>query len=156
MPADIVPVLEGLAQPSTAQRLPYGCQQLTQQLGRLLAGSNGDRSGSNGGTASFASSAALDGLARSIVRVAGSAEEAASAAVEPVTHTLPDGQTITVQRQGLQLGEALMDGSQLGLDVPRLSQAVYTAATAQAEGPARKVRPAGNGRCCCWSCWFFC
>ncbi|EFN58172.1 hypothetical protein CHLNCDRAFT_20388, partial [Chlorella variabilis] len=124
---DVVPVLEGSAQLSTAQRLPYGCQQLAQHLGTQLAA----RGINLGGTSKD--------LARSIVRVAGSAEEAASAAAEPTTHTLPDGQTITVQREGLQLGEALMDGSRLGLDVERLSEAVHTAATAQGDKDTRKA-----------------
>lgn len=144
-----MPVLEGSAQLSTAQRLPYGCQQLAQHLGTQLAArginlggtssSGGSGGGGGGGSTAAGAAPALEDLARSIVRVAGSAEEAASAAAEPTTHTLPDGQTITVQREGLQLGEALMDGSRLGLDVERLSEAVHTAATAQGDKDTRKV-----------------
>lgn len=142
--ADIVPVLEGQAQPSTAQRLPYGCQQLAQQLESLLA-ARGTRLAGGSAAASAARPASappLEDLARSIVRVAGSAEDvaAAAAAPEPATHTLPDGQTITIQQEGLQLGEALMDASQLGLDVAPLSAAVHTAATAQGDKDTRKVR----------------
>ena len=137
--ADIVPVLEGLAQPSTAQRLTYGNQQLAELLAKQLAARGISSIGGSGGSGS-SSSAALDELARSIVRVAGSSEEAASAAgVEASTHVLPDGQTITIEREGLQLGEALMDGGQLGLDLPRLSEAVFTSATAQGDKDSRKV-----------------
>lgn len=137
---DIVPVLEGAVQPSSAQRLPYGCQQLAAHLATQLAARGVDFSSLTGSSSSssYAATAALDALARSVVRVAGSMEEAAAAPVEPSRHTLPDGQTITIEREGLALGEALMDGAQLGLDLPRLSQAVYTAAST-GEKDARKV-----------------
>ncbi|PSC72499.1 Actin-related 7 [Micractinium conductrix] len=150
---DIVPVLDGLAQPSTAQRLPYGMHQLSQRLAEQLAargihlGSSscggGGGSSCGGGLQPFAASVALEGLTHSIVRVAGSSEDAAAAAAaaaaEPTTHTLPDGQTITIEREGVQLGEALMDGGQLGLDVSPLPQAVCTAATAQGDKDTRKT-----------------
>ncbi|KAL4858593.1 Actin-related protein 7 [Chlorella vulgaris] len=139
---DIVPVLDGAPQLSTAVRLPYGCQQLAQQLATQLAArgisSLGSSSSSSSSSAAPGVAPALEDLARSIVRVAGSPEEAAAAA-EPTTHTLPDGQTITIQGEGQQLGEALMDGSRLGLDVAALSEAVYTAATAQGDKDTRKA-----------------
>lgn len=141
-----MPVLDGLAQPSTAQRLPYGMRHLARHLDSLLAARGidvpGGGSGGTGGSGSFAAGALLEDLARSIARVAGTAEEAAAGGppVEPATHTLPDGQTIAIEREGLELGEVLMDGGQLGLDLPRLSQAVYTAATAQGDKDTRKVR----------------
>ena len=141
-------MLEGLAQPSTAQRLPYGNQQLAELLAKQLAARGISSIGGSGGgsSGSSRSSAALDELARSIVRVAASSEEAAAAAgVEASTHVLPDGQTITIEREGLQLGEALMDGSKLGLDLPRLSEAVFTAATAQGDKESRKVGGAEGG-----------
>ncbi len=146
-----MPVLDGLAQPSTAQRLPYGMHHLARHLGSLLAARGidvpGGGSGGSGGSGSFAAGAPLEDLARSIARVAGTSEEAAAGGppVEPATHTLPDGQTITIEREGLELGEALMDGGQLGLDLPRLPQAVYTAATAQGDKDTRKVRVRGKG-----------
>ena len=149
-----MPVLEGLAQPSTAQRLPYGNQQLAEHLGKQLAARGISSIGGSSGSSS--SNAALDELARSIVRVAGSSEEAASAAaVEASTHVLPDGQTITIEREGLQLGEVLMDGGQLGLDLPRLSEAVFTAATAQGDKDSRKVWAwaRGQGREVYWGLW---
>lgn len=168
--ADIVPVLDGLTQPSTAQRLPYGMQHLARHLGSRLAArgisvpgaSSSGSGGSGGGGSSFAADAPLEDLARSIARVAGSAEEAApgGAPAEPTTHTLPDGQRITIEREGLELGEALMDGGRLGLDLQRLSQAVYTAATAQGDKDTRKVGGAGQGQQqlggaldCCGCAW---
>lgn len=155
--ADIVPVSEGLAYPSTAQRLPYGChhlaQYLLQQLGtRELnlsslsssgssSGGSGSGSGSDGVPYADPAAVALDSLARSVACVAYGSDAAglAAAAGEPTTHTLPDGQRITIQREGAQLGEALMDGSLLGADVSRLSEAIWTVAVAHTDPASRKV-----------------
>ncbi|PRW56504.1 actin-related 7 [Chlorella sorokiniana] len=150
---DIVPVSEGLAYPSTAQRLPYGCHDLAQHLLQQLSsrglnvsslssisGSSGSGS-SGGGSYADPAAVALDSLARSVACVAtsGEAPALAAAAGEPTTHTLPDGQQITIQREGAQLGEALMDGSLLGADVSRLSEAIWTAAVAHTDQASRKL-----------------
>jgi len=158
--ADIVPVSEGLAYPSTAQRLPYGCHHLAQYLLQQLgtrgldlsslsstgsssggSGSSSRGSGSDGVPYADPAAVALDSLARSVACVAYSSDAATlvAAAGEPTTHTLPDGQRITIQREGAQLGEALMDGSLLGADVSRLSEAIWTAAVAHTDPASRKV-----------------
>ena len=158
-----MPVSEGLAYPSTAQRLPYGCHHLAQHLLQQLSarglivsslsssgssGSSSSSSSSGGGAVTYADPAAvaLDSLARSVACIAASGDAAglAAAAGQPTTHTLPDGQQITIEREGAQLGEALMDGSLLGADVARLSEAIWTVATAHTDQASRKVRWAGS------------
>lgn len=169
--ADIVPVSEGLAYPSTAQRLPYGCHNLAQYLLQQLntrglnvssltsSSTSSGSSSSSGGSYADPAAVALDSLARSVACVAGGGDAAALAAAagEPSTHTLPDGQQITIQREGAQLGEALMDGALLGADVSRLSEAVWTAAVAHTDQASRKVRRAGAVVCSVLagmpSCW---
>lgn len=160
--ADIVPVSEGLAYPSTAQRLPYGCHNLAQYLLQQLntrglnvssltssSSTSSGSSSSGGGSYVDPAAVALDSLARSVACVAAGGEAAALAAAAggPSTHTLPDGQQITIQREGAQLGEALMDGALLGADVSRLSEAVWTAAVAHTDQASRKVRRAGAVVC---------
>ena len=114
-------MLEGLLQPSAARRLPYGGQQLTQHLTRLLAARG----------VSLGSTEAAEQLKRQAIRVAESAEaaQAAAQASEPPSYTLPDGQQIVLHGEGEALGEALLDpGSHLGLDLPPLRRATRTRA----------------------------
>lgn len=146
-----MPVTEGAAQPSTAQRLPYGCRQLAQHLLQLLRKSGAPVSSLEARSASYDDPAALalDALLRSVAQVAAGPETAASAAAAaaPTSHTLPDGQTITVGGEGVLAGEALVEPGRLGLDLPSLSAALYTTA-ASGEKETRKV-----GVAVCAGCW---
>ena len=54
-------------------------------------------------------------------------------------HTLPDGQTIEVQTEGIQAGECLIDGSRMGLDVPSTAAALHLSYASNTDPSARKV-----------------
>ena len=66
------------------------------------------------------------------------------------THTLPDGQTFTLEEgAGLQLGEAVLDPSLAGLeDGMPLPDAVVSSCACHLEAATRKV-PAPH---CMWCC----
>ncbi len=54
-------------------------------------------------------------------------------------HTLPDGQSITIQGEGQQLAQALLNPSLLGKDLPDLPSAPVTQIMQHPDGPTRKV-----------------
>lgn len=56
-------------------------------------------------------------------------------------HTLPDGQSITIQGEGQRLAEALLTPSLLGKDLPDLPAATVTQIMQHPDGPTRKVCP---------------
>lgn len=54
------------------------------------------------------------------------------------THTLPDGQTFTLQAgEGRRLGEVMLQGAHLGLPLP---DAIFSACACHLEPATRKVR----------------
>ena len=55
------------------------------------------------------------------------------------THVLPDGQSITVGSEGVELGEALLDGNCLGADTPSTSASIYNSCMSHPDPAARKV-----------------
>lgn len=140
--ADAVPVLEGQLQPSAAVRLPYGGRHLTSHLKDLLA-----RRGV------ICSEEEAEKIKVACLRVAPSAADAAAGTPElpgkedgppprPTSYTLADGSTIDVAKEVLELGEALLDPSRLGLDLPPLAQTVQTAGmvtTVHGEKEARRA-----------------
>lgn len=163
-------------QPSAARRLPYGGQQLTQHLIRLLQqGQPGEPKGSSGSfgtgpvtlsweaaealkkavfhvaeTSSSSSAARTDAdvaaaaAAAAAAGMTGSREPtpvpaAAAAARGPSTHTLPDGQTITVGGEGAALGEALLNPASLGLDLPPLAAVAQAAVSTLDDRAARRA-----------------
>jgi len=54
-------------------------------------------------------------------------------------HTLPDGQSITIQGEGQQLAQALLNPSLLGKDLSDLPSATVTQIMQHPDGPTRKV-----------------
>ncbi|KAA6427514.1 MAG: actin-related 7-like [Trebouxia sp. A1-2] len=64
-----------------------------------------------------------------------SSEDAAAGEV----HTLPDGQSITIQGEGQQLAQALLNPSLLGKDLSDLPSATVTQIMQHPDGPTRKV-----------------
>ena len=54
-------------------------------------------------------------------------------------HTLPDGQSITIQGEGHQLAQALLNPSLLGKDLSDLPSATVTQIMQHPDGPTRKV-----------------
>lgn len=52
---------------------------------------------------------------------------------------LPDGRTVALAREGAALGEALVDPSALGLDLPPVAEAAFSAAMSHHDAAARKV-----------------
>ena len=65
-------------------------------------------------------------------------------ATEGVVHTLPDGQSITIQGEGLRLGQAALQPSLLGGDLPDLPAATVTQIMQHPDGPTRKVQYTTN------------
>ena len=63
------------------------------------------------------------------------------AAAPAETHTLPDGQSITVGGEGIELAEALVEGSTLGSESPSAAAAVYNACMSNPDPAVRKVGP---------------
>lgn len=56
---------------------------------------------------------------------------------------LPDGRTVALAREGAALGEALVDPSALGLDLPPVAEAAFSAAMSHHDSAARKVGSRG-------------
>ncbi len=54
-------------------------------------------------------------------------------------HTLPDGQSITIEGEGQQLAQALLNPSRLGKDLSDLPSATVTQIMQHPDGPTRKV-----------------
>jgi len=54
-------------------------------------------------------------------------------------HMLPDGQSITIQGEGQQLAQALLNPSLLGKDLSDLPSATVTQIMQHPDGPTRKV-----------------
>ncbi len=54
-------------------------------------------------------------------------------------HTLPDGQSITIEGEGQQLAQALLNPSLLGKDLSDLPSATVTQIMQHPDGPTRKV-----------------
>eukprot|EP00887_Chlorella_sp_A99_P002053 scaffold18.g2053.t1 len=153
---DISSVVDGLLLHSAARRLPYGGRQLTQHLAQLLA----QRPGGGGGPVQLSFDAA-EALKKAIFRVAESSAAvpptkaavaaaagagvpagvagAGAAAAPPTTHTLPDGQTIAVGGEGAALGEALLDPTLLGLDLPPLAAAAQAVVSALEDKAQRRA-----------------
>ena len=52
---------------------------------------------------------------------------------------LPDGRTVALAREGAALGEALVDPSALGLDLPPVAEAAFSAVMSHHDSAARKV-----------------
>ena len=59
--------------------------------------------------------------------------------VETVEHALPGGRTVSVGREGLRLGEALLNAKLMGLDEPPLAECACAAAMAHPDPLIRKV-----------------
>ena len=57
---------------------------------------------------------------------------------------LPDGRTLTLAREGAALGEALVDPSALGLDLPPVAEAAFSAVMSHHDSAARKVGSHGT------------
>lgn len=60
-------------------------------------------------------------------------------------HTLPDGQSITIQGEGQQLAQALLNPSLLGKDLSDLPSATVTQIMQHPDGPTRKVLISKSG-----------
>lgn len=58
---------------------------------------------------------------------------------ESELHTLPDGQSIAVRGEGVQLGEAVLRGKVEADDGPTLVEAVVNSCTCHSEPASRKV-----------------
>lgn len=158
----MAPILDGLLQPSAATRLPFGGQHLTLHLQHLLS--------QRGVACSEAEAEKIKRecmrIAPNAASAAGSGEDCHAprqphaAAGEhalhqepqsskeqqqqqrPTVHTLPDGQTITVLREVLAVGEALITPSRLGYDLPPLAHSLQTAGlvtTVHGEKEARRA-----------------
>lgn len=63
--------------------------------------------------------------------------------VDTVEHALPGGRAVGIGREGLALGEALLDARRMGLDEPPLAEAACAAAMAHPDPPTRKVLAQG-------------
>lgn len=148
--ADVSPVLDGLLQQSATVRLPYGGKHLTHYLQKLFSAR---------GNHSLPFEAA-DALKKSCIAVPSLSthdgeEQLSVIAPQPTTHTLPDGQTITIHDEGQKLGEAFMDPGLLGLTLPSLAHAVQTAGMVTTLHGERETRKAlienimlcGGGSC---------
>lgn len=96
--------------------------------------------------ADAAAAAALGGPAAAANSLA-SALTGTAVAAQPTTHTLPDGQTITVAGEGAALGEALLHPSLMGLDLPPLAALAQASVQALEDRAVRRV--AGEGVVVC-------
>lgn len=179
---DIIPVLEGMVQPSAACRLPYGGHHLTMYLQELLnkecssnhvigiteeiaetikkecmhvaedprCSSSSGGGGGGGGTASEKTT--IDDIKKeenkhdtndhTANNDDNKDDQQNKKELYKTTYTLPDNQTIHVERECRQVGEALLDPCLLGFDLPSLSHTIYTAGlvtTLHGEKDARKI-----------------
>jgi len=57
------------------------------------------------------------------------------------SHSLPDGQVITVKGEGVELGEVLLDQRRIGGEGPSLAGCVANACLTNLEPATRKVAP---------------
>ncbi|GAB4823462.1 hypothetical protein N2152v2_010508 [Parachlorella kessleri] len=152
---DVAPVMEGLLLPSTCRRLPYGSRDLNRLMAKLIAARGVVLPESLG-----MRNADVESLKKASLRAAGTDVAAAAGATGPgaptagaalgdgkaaagevqVSHTLPDGQTFTVQREdGEQLFQALLSPSLLGMQLPTLAEVVVTAGVSYPEKDTRKA-----------------
>ena len=53
---------------------------------------------------------------------------------------LPDGRSVALTREGVALGEALVDASVLGLDLPAVAEAAFSAVMSHLDSAQRKAR----------------
>jgi hypothetical protein len=58
---------------------------------------------------------------------------------KPEVHTLPDGQTITVDDEGWQVAEALLQPRRMGVDAPSVFESALTCAMSHFDPASRKV-----------------
>ena len=56
-------------------------------------------------------------------------------------HALPDGQSITIEHEGQQLAQAILNPMMLKKDLPDLPAAVVTQIMQHPDGATRKVHP---------------
>ncbi|KAK9842049.1 hypothetical protein WJX81_005988 [Elliptochloris bilobata] len=135
---DIALVEEGRVHQPASRRLPFGGRDLTQHLARLL------HLGAGGAALLRAQVEALERAKIGCMRVLDSKEElAAASAQEPGAYaprfTLPDGRSVALAREGVALGEALVDPSALGLDLPPVAEAAFSAIMGHHDSAQRKA-----------------
>lgn len=115
---DVSTVTEGLLNSSSATRLPYGGEQLTQYLDHLLA-QRGIKLSSLHDVEVLKEQCAKCADSSLEFRVAMNAGHTGSSnnpAPTNETYKLPDGQEVRIQQEGLMLGEALFNPTLLGLN----------------------------------------
>lgn len=142
---DVAPVVEGGVVIPAAQRCVIGSKHVSEVLGRMLGG---EKQGVKGAAPRAAfTEAELDAIRDGVGAAAASREACAAAAGEgrgggvATTHTLPDGNVITVDGAA-RLGcvEALFQPGRYGLgDVPGVSDALLAAVAACSSDQRRAV-----------------
>ncbi|KAK3253619.1 Actin-related protein 7 [Cymbomonas tetramitiformis] len=109
---DIVPVHEGLALSPASRRMPYAGEDLTTLLQRLLS----ERPGGAAAQLDFAIAATIKEACITVSESQAKYEESMRIGVEEETHTLPDGNQISIGSERLDLGEVFFQPGLLGLD----------------------------------------
>lgn len=142
---DVIPVIEGVAHPSAAARIPCGGKHVDMYARQLLESkgiscSEQDAERIKKSSMKISPSAMLQNGPRAIT--AGQ-EESNDSLSKKSSMTLPDGQVVEMHDlEGLKLGEILIRPSLLGLDVPPLAETMRAAGmvtTIQGEREARKA-----------------
>lgn len=122
---DISVIAEGQVNYHSTKRLPYGGMDLDQLMASML-----EQRGNH-----CSHPQRLKEMCATAIVVSASSTEAAASEV----HTLPDGQSITIQGEGQRLAEALLTPSLLGKDLPDLPAATVTQIMQHPDGPTRKA-----------------
>ncbi|KAK9908828.1 hypothetical protein WJX75_003441 [Coccomyxa subellipsoidea] len=127
---DIVPVIEGQVYYPAARRLSYGGEDVTEYLRRLLQQQE---------DTAFreAPTSELHRLKEECIRIAESKEAALSEECESSEYQLC-GRTVSLGREGLQLGEALLDGKVMGIDAHAVAESVLGAISSHPDPAVKK------------------
>jgi len=150
---DVAPVLEGQVQLGSSQRIAYGGVDIDKHLLDMLLGRNNNNM--EGITLDVAKSikeriinvshpmattTSTSTTTTAVVDNSGGGDAMEEEEEDTVTHTLPDGQSITVSRskEGRELGESTIIHP-LGLPLSDIIYATANIITAQGEKEARRV-----------------
>ncbi|CAL8461863.1 g1394 [Coccomyxa elongata] len=127
---DIVPVIDGQVYYPAARRLKYGGQDVTEYLRRLLLQQK---------DTSFreAPTNELQRVKEACIQVPESGEAAQLEECESAEYELC-GRTVSIGREGLQLGEALLNGRSMGIDEPSVAETVLGAVNSHPDPAVRK------------------
>lgn len=135
---DISVIAEGQVNYHSTKRLPYGGADLDKLMASLLKQRG----------LKCSDPQRLKELCARASSLPSSSEDAAAGEM----HTLPDGQSITIQGEGHQLAQALLNPSLLGKDLSDLPSATVTQIMQHPDGPTRKafaenILLCGGGSC---------